>query len=89
MPDFELWDAREPTRTHGPYDGKEAAQSAADQLNKYIYDNDLGKVLGPAEVKGPYYVRPVTPGAPVRRVPIAAVFNGATDPHFENPLVLE
>lgn len=86
MADFEIWDSREPTRTQGGYESREAAQEAADAVNEYIYKNTLGVVLGPAkEVTGPYYVRPEMPK---RRVPgRVAVYDAAVDPHLKNLVV--
>lgn len=89
MPElFEIYDARDTTRTSGPYEGKEAAQAAADKLNTYIYENGLGKVLGlaKAQVIGPYYPRPYVEKMATRRV---AVFDAGRDPNLVDPEVFE
>lgn len=87
MVQFEIYDARKTTRTQGPYEDKTTAQEGADVLNTYIYENGLGLVLGPSlgQVIGPYYVRQVV--AKTVQVETVALYNGATDPHLENPVV--
>lgn len=80
--EHEIYDARKPTRTHGPYGTAGEAQAAADMLNKYIYENGIGKEVGPAaEIVGPYYVRPVAP-KPQRETVVVVVFDGGSDPHL-------
>lgn len=77
MADYEIWDARQPTRACGPYDDRGAAQEAADNINKFIYKNSaIGKTLGPleAQVVGPYYVRPARPRTGTRGKVVVYVF---------------
>jgi hypothetical protein len=79
--EYEVYDARNPTRTDGPYEDAKTAKEMAKNLNEFIHRNSsLGQVFPDAEVTGPYFVRPVTT-KPARRLQVA-VFDASADPHL-------